>query len=106
MIARQVLVKARLGLHARAAARLVRVASGFQSRVVLRRADGGAAAPVGATSDQGVDAKSILSVLMLAATCGTQLEVRAEGIDEDAAINAIDELFAESFGETGQGSAK
>jgi phosphotransferase system HPr (HPr) family protein len=106
MIARKVLVKARLGLHARAAARLVRVASGFQCKVVLRRLDGGAAAPVGAASDEGVDAKSILSVLMLAATCGTHLEVRADGVDEDAAINAIDELFAEAFGETGQGLAK
>jgi len=47
---------------------------------------------------QGVDAKSILSVLMLAATSGTQLEACAEGIDEEAAMNAIEALFADAFG--------
>lgn len=97
MVERTLLVKARLGLHARAAAKLVRVASGFQSKVLLRRVDDDAA---------NVDAKSILSVLMLAASCGTRLQVIAEGIDEEAAINAIDQLFAESFGEAEVGSAK
>jgi len=106
MIARTLTVKARLGLHARAAARLVRVASGFESRVVLRRLDGVALLPADATQDAGVDAKSILSVLMLAATCGTQLEARAEGIDEEAAMRALDELFADAFGETEAGIAK
>lgn len=104
MIARKLVVKARLGLHARAAARLVRVASGFQSKVVLRRLDGNA--PAGVSNDQGVDAKSILSVLMLAATCGTQLEATAEGTDEEAAINAIEALFADAFGEAEMGLAK
>lgn len=106
MIERKLLVKAHLGLHARAAAKLVRLASGFQSRVRLRRVDGGPGATSSATSNEGVDAKSILSVLMLAATCGTQLEASAEGIDEEAAMNAIDELFAEGFGEMEPGSAK
>jgi phosphotransferase system HPr (HPr) family protein len=45
------------------------------------------------------DARSILSVLMLAASCGTELEVRAEGVDEEAAMNAIAQLFADGFGE-------
>jgi len=89
MIERTLLIKARLGLHARAAAKLVRLASGFQSQVLLRRTDGGAPA----------DAKSILSVLMLAASRGTTLQASVDGIDEEAAMNAIDQLFAEGFGE-------
>jgi len=93
MVERKLLIKARLGLHARAAAKLVRVASGFQSQVRLRRADG----PGGV--DVNADAKSILSVLMLAAGRGTELHASAEGIDEEAAINALDQLFAEGFGE-------
>lgn len=106
MIARKLTVKARLGLHARAAARLVRVANGFQSKIVLCRVDGGQGAPADAAKAEGVDAKSILSVLMLAATCGTQLEARAEGVDEEAAMKAIDQLFADGFGETETGLAK
>lgn len=89
MIERTLLIKTRLGLHARAAAKLVRVASGFQSQVQLRRVDGSLSA----------DAKSILSVLMLAAGCGTELQARADGIDEEAALEAIDQLFTEGFGE-------
>jgi phosphocarrier protein HPr len=93
MIERTLLINARLGLHARAAAKLVRVASGFQSRVLLRRLDGSGGANVSA------DAKSILSVLMLAASCGTELQASAEGIDEEAAMNAVAQLFADGFGE-------
>jgi len=88
MIERKLVVKARLGLHARAAAKLVRLTANFRSRINLRRADG-----------PTVDAKSILSVLMLAATAGTELEASIEGIDEVAAMDALDKLFAESFGE-------
>ncbi len=89
MVERTLLIKARLGLHARAAAKLVRVASGFQSQIQLRRVHGSLSA----------DAKSILSVLMLAAGCGTELQASADGIDEEAALDAIDQLFAEGFGE-------
>ena len=106
MIHSNLTVRARLGLHARAAARLVRVANGFQSEILLRRVDGGGGSLEAGASDRGVDAKSILSVLMLAATCGTQLEARAEGVDEEAAMNAITELFADAFGEAGPGLAK
>jgi phosphotransferase system HPr (HPr) family protein len=95
MVERTLLVKAPLGLHARAAAKLVRVASGFRSEVLLRRDDGSAIA----------DAKSILSVLMLAASRGTKLQATAEGIDEEAAMNAIAELFAAGFGEIELGSS-
>lgn len=96
MVERTLLVKAHLGLHARAAAKVVRVARGFNSKVELRRVDNSASA----------DGKSILSVLMLAASRGTQLEATVEGIDEEAAMNAIDKLFAEGFGETEQESPR
>ncbi len=89
MIERTLLVTAPLGLHARAAAKLVRLVSSFDSDVQLQRAD----------TSVSADAKSILSVLMLAASCGTQLHARAEGTDEAAAIVALDELFASGFGE-------
>ena len=89
MIERTLLIKARLGLHARAAAKLVRVASGYKSEVVLRRLD----------SSVTADAKSILSVLMLAASRGTTLQASVEGVDEEAAMSAIDQLFADGFGE-------
>ncbi|MEP6570621.1 MAG: HPr family phosphocarrier protein [Acidobacteriota bacterium] len=90
MIQRTLLIKGRLGLHARAAAKLVRVASSFQSQVLLSRTN----------SEATVDGKSILSVLMLAAARGTELQARADGIDEEAAMAAIEQLFAAGFGET------
>lgn len=89
MVERTLLIRQRLGLHARAAAKLVRVASAFQSQVQLRRLDG----------DVTADAKSILSVLMLAAARGTELQAVADGVDEEAAMDAIAELFADGFGE-------
>ena len=89
MVERTLLIRQRLGLHARAAAKLVRVASAFQSQVQLRRLDG----------DVTADAKSILSVLMLAAGRGTELQAIADGVDEEAAMDAIAELFADGFGE-------
>lgn len=95
MVERTLLVTAPLGLHARAAAKLVRVVSEFASEVQLRRLD----------SSVSADAKSILSVLMLAASCGTRLHVCAEGVDEEAALNALDSLFAEGFGESVPGSS-
>ena len=99
MVERTLLVTARLGLHARAAAKLVRVANGFRSQVVLQRVDV-AVTGASAFADGSADAKSILSILMLAATCGTQLRARAEGVDEEAAITAIEKLFAVGFGDT------
>lgn len=89
MVERTLLIKQRLGLHARAAAKLVRVASAFESQVHLRRLEG----------DVTADAKSILSVLMLAAGRGTELQASADGVDEEAAMDAIERLFAEGFGE-------
>ena len=90
MIERRVMITNRLGLHARAAALLVRTANNYQSVLRLERADHTAAA----------DAKSILSVLMLAASRGTELLVTAEGVDESEAMNALCGLFAGGFGES------
>jgi phosphocarrier protein HPr len=89
MVERSVEITNRLGLHARAAAALVRTANSFKSTLRLEREDKTASA----------DAKSILSVLMLAAARGTRLLVRAEGVDEEEAIAAVCALFAEGFGE-------
>ncbi|MGI9165102.1 MAG: phosphoenolpyruvate--protein phosphotransferase [Pyrinomonadaceae bacterium] len=90
MVERTVTVTGRLGLHARAAAKLVRVASRFQSNVRLARVDGGTSA----------NAKSILSVLMLAANRGTELHATAEGTDEEEALKALSTLFSGGFGES------
>ena len=89
MVERTLTIIGRLGLHARAAAKLVRVTNEFQSEVSLRRAG----------SSVTADAKSILSVLMLAASRGTELQACAEGVDEEQAMNAIEKLFAAGFGE-------
>jgi phosphoenolpyruvate-protein phosphotransferase (PTS system enzyme I) len=94
MLSRTFTVTAQLGLHARAAAKLVRVAAGFKSTLLLTRKDAGASA----------DAKSILSVLMLAAVCGTELIATAEGEDENEAIEAIGVLFSTGFGEVQAGA--
>ncbi len=92
MVEQRVVITNRLGLHARAAAQLVRMANRFQSALRLERVDGSATA----------DARSILSVLMLAASRGTELRATAEGIDEREAIVALCGLFAEGFGELDQ----
>ena len=89
MVEQQVVVTNRLGLHARAAAQLVRMANSFQSVLRLERMDGSATA----------DAKSILSVLMLAASRGTELRLSAEGADEREAASALSQLFMSGFGE-------
>lgn len=78
-----------LGLHARAAAQLVRLAGKFKSKIQLIRQDNVVIA----------DAKSILSVLTLAASKGTKLQLIIEGIDETEASQAINELIENGFGE-------
>ena len=78
-----------LGLHARAAAQLVRLAGKYRSRITLRRDDSGAFA----------NAKSILSVLALAAPIGTVLTLQVDGTDEQDAVDAVTRVFGEGFGE-------
>lgn len=90
MAERRVQVTSRLGLHARAAANLVRVATQFQSSLTLQRLDGNSEA----------DAKSILSILTLAASRGTELRVVAHGDDEQEALDAVVGLFSRDFDET------
>jgi len=77
----------RLGLHARAAAQLVRMANGFFSEIHLVK-DG-----------MEVNGKSIMGVLMLAAPKDTKILVRAIGLDAEEAVAAIGELIARKFGE-------
>ncbi len=84
-------VTGRLGLHARAAANLVRVAGRFQSTLTLHRLDGG---------DAQADAKSILEILTLAASRGTKLRIVAHGVDEQEALDAVVGLFSRDFDET------
>ncbi len=77
----------RLGLHARAAAKLVRLANGFASEIRV------------AKDRVEVNGKSIMGVLMLAAPKDTKILVRASGADAEAALAAIGELIARKFGE-------
>ncbi|NNG13753.1 MAG: HPr family phosphocarrier protein [Gammaproteobacteria bacterium] len=77
----------KLGLHARAAAKFVTLASGFESEIELAR------------NGSAVNGKSIMGVMMLAASQGTELILRATGSDEDDAIEKISELIADRFGE-------
>ena len=88
MVERRLDVVNRLGLHARAAAKLVHLASTFESKVLLVAEDG-----------EEIDAKSILGILLLAAGQGTRLTLRCEGGDQAAAADAIAALFADRFGE-------
>lgn len=87
MIERSIPVINRLGLHARAAAKLVRLAGSFKSHITL------------ALRGREINAKSIMGLMMLAATRGSEVFLRANGEDEQAAVDAISALFADRFGE-------
>lgn len=87
MIERELEIVNRLGLHARAAAKLVHLTGRFSSQVRLRK-DG-----------EEVDAKSILGVLLLAAAQGSRIVVRCDGEDENEAMLAISELIENRFDE-------
>ena len=84
---RPVTIINRLGLHARAAAKLVTAATGFNSNIEL------------AKNGQKVNAKSIMGVMMLAASRGTELVIIANGSDEVAAADKLEALIADRFGE-------
>ena len=87
MTTRSVTVVNQLGLHARAAARFVHVAARFQSRIRVGR------------DSRIMDGKSIMGILLLAASRGTTLTVIADGPDETRAVEALVELVASGFGE-------
>ena len=78
----------KLGMHARAASKLVGLAKTFASRVEIGKADG-----------QTADAKRIMAVMMLEAVCGITLQLTCDGEDEDDAFEAIRALVANRFGE-------
>ena len=77
----------KLGIHARPAAKIVKLASGFTAEVEIVK-DG-----------MAVNGKSIMGVMMLAAECGSSITLRANGADEAAAVAALVELVASGFGE-------
>lgn len=87
MLERELTVTNRLGLHARATARLVQVLSGFRSNATLL------------AKGREVNAKSIMGVMLLAAGQGTPVTVRVEGPDEAEALAAVVELFERQFDE-------
>lgn len=82
-----IVISNKLGLHARAAAKLTELAGQFQSDIHVARAE------------QRVNAKSIMGVMMLAAGLGVEVTVDAQGPDAEQALTAISELFANKFGE-------
>ncbi|MBI4005025.1 MAG: HPr family phosphocarrier protein [Gammaproteobacteria bacterium] len=84
---RTVTIINKLGLHARAAARFVQVASGFESDINIIHAR------------KEVSGKSIMGVMMLAAGKGTSIDIVANGRDEDMALNKLEELILDRFGE-------
>ena len=87
MVTREVEIKNKLGLHARAAAKLVHTAARFKSDIKIRK------------GDEEVDGKSILGILLLAAGRGSVIVVRADGPDEREALDAIEKLIEAKFDE-------
>ena len=84
---RQVTIQNKLGLHARPAMQFVDVANQFQSAIKVCK------------GDQSVDGKSIMQMMMLAATAGTALKIVAEGDDASPALDALEKLINARFGE-------
>ncbi len=87
MIERDIEIKNKLGLHARAAAKLVHMAARFKSDIKVRK------------GDEEVDGKSILGILLLAAGRGSTVRVKADGMDERDALEAIEKLIDGKFDE-------
>jgi len=84
---REVEIQNRLGLHARASAKLTQLAAKYQSDVALSR------------NNRKVNAKSIMGVMMLAAGKGSRITIDAEGADAGEALAAVTRLIADRFGE-------
>ena len=87
MLEQDIVVSNRLGLHARASAKLVQLVQGFKATVWL------------VNRGREVNAQSIMGVMMLAAGMGTPLTIRADGPDEEAALAAVAALFERKFDE-------
>ena len=87
MVERTVQIMNKNGLHARPAAEIVKIAAKFTSEITLKR------------DDMEVNGKSIMGVMMLAAECGSSLQLRADGADAEQALEALSTLIANKFGE-------
>lgn len=87
MISKDIEIKNKLGLHARAAAKLVHCAARFKCDIKIRK------------GDEEVDGKSILGILLLAAGRGSVITVKADGEDEGEAVEAIEKLIDAKFDE-------
>ncbi|MFB9885761.1 HPr family phosphocarrier protein [Balneatrix alpica] len=88
MLEQRITLINKLGLHARATAKLINVTTQFSSKIMMGR-----------SPDRLVDAKSIMSVMLLAASKGTELYFQIEGNDETEAWQAIEEIILQRFGE-------
>ena len=87
MLEREIEITNKLGLHARAAAKLVKVAGSFTSSIEIEK------------QDQRVNAKSIMSVMMLAASRGNTVKLFVEGDDQTDAMTSVIDLIENKFGE-------
>jgi phosphocarrier protein len=87
MIKKELRIENRLGLHARAAAQIVKSASAFASKITLIK------------DDLEVDGKSIMGIMMLAAAKGSSVLLQVEGPDENGALAELERLFQDKFGE-------
>ncbi|MBA4177550.1 MAG: HPr family phosphocarrier protein [Leptothrix sp. (in: Bacteria)] len=87
MIQTRIKISNKLGLHARASAKLTKLAGGFKSDIHLSR------------NGRRVNAKSIMGVMMLAAGAGTEILIEVDGIDEQAGMDALRALIDDKFGE-------
>lgn len=85
---KELVIQNELGLHARPAAMFVKVANSFNSEIFLEK------------EGEQVNGKSIMGVMMLAASKGAKVKLIAKGQDAHSAVNALEELFVNKFGET------
>lgn len=87
MIKRQITISNKLGLHARASSKLVLTANQFKSKITIMR------------GNREANAKSIMTLMMLAASCGTEIMIIADGEDEAEALAVLVQLIDNKFGE-------
>ncbi|MGE5864416.1 MAG: HPr family phosphocarrier protein [Rhizobacter sp.] len=87
MIKSTITISNKLGLHARASAKLTKLAGTFKSDVFMSR------------GERRINAKSIMGVMMLAAGLGAEVELETSGVDEQAAMDALRQLIVDKFGE-------
>ena len=87
---RQIIVSNKLGLHARPAMQFVELANQFKSQIMVHK---------GGDEPEDADGKSVMQMIILAATEGTELRIDAEGEDAETAVIQLAKLFADKFGE-------